>query len=269
MAGRPPSSWRWRCRWWWCCCSGCCRWRSSAATSWPSSWPRGRRRGQPPSPPILGGRRLAADRVTDAADPAVAVSVGGDTVTVTVTHPSATDVAMIGRLIDDVELRATVDDGARAADEVGPTAVGSSPVDLRARHDVVGTLPVVALSGSVDLATVPQLQRRRSPAGRRPSRRAGGRRSRRRRRPRRHGLGVLLGAAGRARQAGGELVVVCADERLAALRRTGFDRAVDVVGRLAELLGVLIGTSAARPADHVVGLRKDRRTGRRTSPRSS
>ena len=34
------------------------------------------------------------------------MSVGADTVTVTVTHPSATDVALVGRLIDDVELSA-------------------------------------------------------------------------------------------------------------------------------------------------------------------
>ena len=35
------------------------------------------------------------------------MSVGGDTVTVTISHPSATDVAMIGRLVDDVTLRAS------------------------------------------------------------------------------------------------------------------------------------------------------------------
>jgi hypothetical protein len=52
--------------------------------------------------------RLAADRVTTLRPLRVAVSAGGDTVTVTVSHPSATDVAMIGRFIGDVELRATV-----------------------------------------------------------------------------------------------------------------------------------------------------------------
>jgi len=109
-------------------------------------------------------------------------------------------------------------------------------MDLRAHHDVVGTLPVVALSGSVDLATVPQLSSALSrlvadhPAGRvvvdldgvdvlDDT-----------------GLGVLLGAAGRARQAGGELVVVVADERLRArFDATGFDRAVEVVDRLASV----------------------------------
>ncbi len=47
-------------------------------------------------------------------------------------------------------------------------------------------------------------------------------------------LGVLLGAAGRAREAGGELVVVCTTPRL--LQRfatTRLDRAIDVRARLA------------------------------------
>lgn len=43
------------------------------------------------------------------------------------------------------------------------------------------------------------------------------------------GLGVLLGAAGRARSNGGDLVVVCSGARLRErLARTGFDRAVTV-----------------------------------------
>jgi anti-anti-sigma factor len=42
-------------------------------------------------------------------------------------------------------------------------------------------------------------------------------------------LGVLLGAAGRARRGGGDLVVVAADEELRRrLALTGFDRAVHV-----------------------------------------
>ena len=47
------------------------------------------------------------------------------------------------------------------------------------------------------------------------------------------GLGILLGAAGRARRDGGDLVVVCTNtamrDRFAV---TGFDRAVSVVGSL-------------------------------------
>jgi anti-sigma B factor antagonist len=43
------------------------------------------------------------------------------------------------------------------------------------------------------------------------------------------GLGVLLGAAATAREAGGDLVVVCTRDALRArLERTGFDRAVVV-----------------------------------------
>lgn len=47
------------------------------------------------------------------------------------------------------------------------------------------------------------------------------------------GLGVLLGAAGRAREQGGDLVIVCTSPRL--LRRfdiSGLNRAIDVRARL-------------------------------------
>ena len=107
--GRPRSSWRWHCRWWWCSCSGCSRWRSSAATSWPSSWRRAKAaRAAAVSADPRSAAQLAAERVTTLRPLGVAVSVGADTVSVTVTHPSATDVALVGRLIDDVELRAAV-----------------------------------------------------------------------------------------------------------------------------------------------------------------
>jgi anti-anti-sigma factor len=44
------------------------------------------------------------------------------------------------------------------------------------------------------------------------------------------GLGVLLGAAGRARNSDGDLVVVCTEPRLRQrLVDTGFDRAINVV----------------------------------------
>ena len=106
-------------------------------------------------------------------------------------------------------------------------------MELRADHDVVGTLPVVALSGSVDLATVPQLS---TALFRLLAEHTGGRvavdldgvdvldDT---------GLGVLLGAAGRARSAGGDVVIVIADERLRArFATTGFDCAVHVVDSL-------------------------------------
>jgi anti-sigma B factor antagonist len=47
------------------------------------------------------------------------------------------------------------------------------------------------------------------------------------------GLGVLLGAAGRAREAGGDLVLVCTDERMRQrFERTGLARAIEVRDRL-------------------------------------
>ena len=47
------------------------------------------------------------------------------------------------------------------------------------------------------------------------------------------GLGVLLGAAGRLREAGGDVIVICTDDSMRArLARTGFDRAVRVVSSL-------------------------------------
>jgi len=56
----------------------------------------------------VAAARLAAERVTTLRPLQIAVSAGPTTVTVTVTHPSATDVAMVGRVIGDVALRATV-----------------------------------------------------------------------------------------------------------------------------------------------------------------
>ena len=51
------------------------------------------------------------------------------------------------------------------------------------------------------------------------------------------GLGVLLGAAGRCRESGGDLVVVCSDGPLRdRLERTGFDRAIRVTPRLADVI---------------------------------
>lgn len=49
-------------------------------------------------------------------------------------------------------------------------------------------------------------------------------------------LGVLLGAAGRARDIGGDLRVVCSAGPLRErLSRTGFDRAVEVVATIADI----------------------------------
>lgn len=119
-------------------------------------------------------------------------------------------------------------------------------MDLTARSSTVGSSrAVLSLSGEVDLATIPKLHDAltRWLASVSPvstvfvdldgvyvcddS-----------------GLGVLLGAAGRARQAGGELVVVCSPGRLRErLALTGFDRAVSVVSSLAAADATSVNTA--------------------------
>jgi anti-sigma B factor antagonist len=97
---------------------------------------------------------------------------------------------------------------------------------------VVGDNAVITLSGEVDLATIPLLHDALTKALTHH--------------PDRTliidldgvtvlddtGLGVLLGAAGAARQAGADLAVVCNNVRLRErLDRTGFSRAVEVRDR--------------------------------------
>jgi anti-sigma B factor antagonist len=54
------------------------------------------------------------------------------------------------------------------------------------------------------------------------------------------GLGVLVGAAARARSHGGDLVVVCTDERLLELfRRTRLDQALAIRATVAEAIPLL------------------------------
>jgi anti-anti-sigma factor len=109
-----------------------------------------------------------------------------------------------------------------------------SQVDLTITTSEIGSIAVLSLAGEVDLATVPKL---RDSLARLLNERPG-----------RTvavdldglvalddlGLGVLLGAAGLARDRGGDIVVVCSDER--TLRRTastGLDRAMRVVPSVA------------------------------------
>ena len=106
-------------------------------------------------------------------------------------------------------------------------------MELVVRQVSTGAAQVLHLSGEIDLATIPILHRALS------------------RFSNLHhgetlvvdldgvsacddsGLGVLLGAAGRLRDGGGDLVVVCSDASLRGrLARTGFDRAVQVVPSL-------------------------------------
>ncbi len=108
-------------------------------------------------------------------------------------------------------------------------------VELEGSISTVGDVPVVALAGLVDLATVPQLHDLLLQAitghpgatiavdvdGVEVLDDAG--------------LGVLLGAAGRAREAGGDLVVV-ANRLRERFTVTGFDRAVRVSSGLGEVL---------------------------------
>jgi anti-anti-sigma factor len=54
------------------------------------------------------------------------------------------------------------------------------------------------------------------------------------------GLGVLVGAAGRLRSVGADLVLVCTDERLLELlRRTRVDRAIEVRHTVADAVTLL------------------------------
>lgn len=102
-------------------------------------------------------------------------------------------------------------------------------MELSARNSTIGPCPVVSLTGEIDMATLPQLHNVLTRA------------------IFEHrtatvivdldgvvvcddaGLGVLLGAAGRARESDGDLVVVCSGGPLRSrLTRTGFDRAIMV-----------------------------------------
>lgn len=120
-------------------------------------------------------------------------------------------------------------------------------MELIVRNSTVGGQLVLTVAGEIDLATVPQLHNALSRAM--------------------HdhtvvivdldgvyacddtGLGVLLGAAGRARDAGGDLTVVCsAGAFRSRLERTGFDRAVVVVDSVAAAASATTGTEHEPPA---------------------
>ena len=109
-------------------------------------------------------------------------------------------------------------------------------MSLRAEVTDVAGRAVVVLAGSVDLSTVPTLQNALARA------------------VVEHAgevvavdldavdtvddvaLGILLGAAGRARRSGGDVVIVCATEHLREkFTLTGLDRAITVTTSLAKL----------------------------------
>ena len=121
-------------------------------------------------------------------------------------------------------------------------------MELVTRLSDIAGVPVLSISGEIDMATLPQLHSALA-----ASLRAGA-----------DGsvivdldgvyacddaaLGVLLGSAGRIREMGGELVVVCGagalNDRLA---RTGFDRAIHVVTSSADAVLALRSRAAQQP----------------------
>jgi anti-sigma B factor antagonist len=109
---------------------------------------------------------------------------------------------------------------------------------LEGSVDVVGAVPVLSLTGSVDLATVADLRDLLLRfTGDHPGEQVAvdldGVDS-----LDDVGLGVLLGAAGRTRQNGGDLTVVCADGQLRQrFTVTGLDRAITVAPNLAGMNG--------------------------------
>ena len=103
---------------------------------------------------------------------------------------------------------------------------------LVARDELIDGMAVLALDGDVDLATLPLLRDHLARfVAEHPGRlvavdieSVGALDD--------SGLGALLGAAGRARQGGGELVIVCAGERLRErFAVTGLDRAIEIRSR--------------------------------------
>lgn len=102
-------------------------------------------------------------------------------------------------------------------------------MELICRFSLLGTVPVLQVAGELDLATLPQFRDHLTRAiDQHPGATL-------------HvdldgltalddaGLGMLLGAAGRAREHGGDLVLVCTGARLRQrFAVTGLDRAIDV-----------------------------------------
>jgi len=102
-------------------------------------------------------------------------------------------------------------------------------MSLQADTSVVSGRAVVSLSGSVDLSTVPALQNTLTRvlvehAGETVAVELDGVDA-----LDDIGLGILLGAAGRARRNGGDVVIVCSNESLRErFTLTGLDRAITI-----------------------------------------
>ena len=106
-------------------------------------------------------------------------------------------------------------------------------MDLVCRVTTIGDTPVVSVSGELDLASAPELRNVLVRAisdhrGATVTVDLGGVSA-----IDDTGLGVLLGAAGRAREAGGDLRLVSTSERMRArFELTGLSRAIEVLERL-------------------------------------
>jgi anti-anti-sigma factor len=125
-------------------------------------------------------------------------------------------------------------------------------VDLHGSIEIVGMVPVLSLSGAVDLATVAQLRDlllrlAAEHPGQRVAVGLDGVST-----LDDTGLGVLLGAAGRARQSGGEVVIVCGNDHVRdRFTLTGLDRAVLVVPSVASLGSATLDESGDNEVFHI------------------
>ncbi len=172
--------------------------------------------------------RAAVERAITIRPVGVDVAVGPSTVTVTVSTVNHTDVAIVGGAIGDANC-APASRWRSSRPDRADAASYPALVDLQVRVALVGDTPTIALGGLVDLGSVPILQDVLTRA------------------VLDHpgetivvdldgvvsfddtALGLLLAAAGRARELGGELEIVCTSDRLLArLASTRFDRAVTV-----------------------------------------
>ncbi len=121
-------------------------------------------------------------------------------------------------------------------------------MQLRVALELVGDVPVVVLDGVVDLATIPAVRDQLIRAVQSHPNRTVAVDLDRVTAIDDCGLGQLLGAAGMAREAGGDLVLVCSAARLRSrLSATRLDRAIDVQPNVAGIRAPIY--HAALPAD--------------------
>jgi anti-anti-sigma factor len=109
-------------------------------------------------------------------------------------------------------------------------------MNLSTRRSVIGDINVLIVSGDVDLATIPQFTDALTQLLRDSRKSSAAVDLDEVRLLDDIGLGVLLGAAGRARTDGGELVVVVTNDKLRSrFAETRFDQAVNVRSTIADI----------------------------------